>query len=293
MAEDLSHIVESFEITLVASGLVFTEGPVWHPDGYLVFSEIGGPYQIWKLVPGGARELIRDGTGRATGLTLDLEGNLIACEQVTRQVTRMDSTGEVVPIATHWRGKRLNRPNDVVSRSDGSLYFTSRGAQGLEARGKDIEHNGVYRIAPDGAVHQVVYPFVDPNGLAFSPDESTLYVANTRPTMHIDAFNVHQEGTLANQRCFLLFPGPPGEVGVPDGVKVDVEGRVFTTGPGGIWVLDSDGSLSGVIYFPEPAVNMGWGDADNRTLYVCARTSIYSIRMTSPGTSIPRAKYAP
>jgi len=289
MADDLSSIVESFDTPLVAGGFVFTEGPVWLPDGYLLFTEIGGPHQIWKVVPQHEKALFRDDTGRATGLTLDLEGHVVACEQITRQVTRMSPDGgDAKPIATHFEGKRLHRPNDVVGRSDGSLYFTSRGAGGMEGEEDEIEHNGVYRISPDGSVHRVVYPFVDPNGLAFSPNESLFYLVNTRPSMHLDAFDVEPDGSLVNQRRFFQFPGAPGTVGVPDGVKVDVEGRVYCTGPGGIWVIDPSGDLSGVIRFPEAAVNMGWGDADNCTMYVAARTSVYSIRMTTPGTTIPK-----
>ncbi len=291
MADDLSEIVESFEISLVATGFVFTEGPVWHPEGYLLFTEIGGPHQIWKVIPGETKHLERDGTGRATGLTFDLYGNLIACEQETRQVTKTNlRTGEVEPIATHCQGKQLYRPNDVVGRSDGSLYFTNRGAPGgSEKSDGEMEHNGVYRIAPDGSVNEVVYPYVDPNGLALSPDERVLYLVNTRPSMHLDAFDVLPDGSLVGGHRFFQFPGGAGDVGVPDGVKVDVEGRIYCTGPGGIWVIDSGGDMSGVIRFPEPAVNMGWGDADNRTLYVAARTSVYSIRMRTPGTLVPRA----
>ena len=283
-------IVESPDTEQVATDFEFTEGPVWHPDGYLMFTEISRAHQIWKLVPGEEPELMRDDTGRATGLTLDLTGHLIACEQETRQVTRTwPGSHDVKAIATHWQGKRLDRPNDVVGRSDGSLYFTSRGAQGVDPSGLDLEHNGVYRIAPDGEVHQVVYPFVDPNGLAFSPDEDILYLANTRPTMHLDAFDVQPDGSLANQRRFFDFPGEPGDIGVPDGVKVDQKGRVFCTGPDGIWVIDPDGTAVSILQFPEVAVNMGWGDEDNKTLYVGAKTSIYTIRLKTPGTRIPRS----
>ena len=290
MADDLSKIVESFDTPILASGFLFTEGPLWHPEGYLLFTEIGGPHQIWKVVPGQGQELVRDNTGRATGLTFDLEGYVVACEQITRQVTKMClGGGDVESIATHCGDKKLNRPNDIVGRSDGSLFFTNRGAQGLEEDEGNMEHNGVYRIPPSGTVHEVVYPYVDPNGLAFSPDEGTLYLVNTRPSMHLDAFDVHPDGSLTNQRRFFQFPGQPGEVGVPDGVKVDVEGRVYCTGPGGIWVIDSDGNMSGVIRFPEPAVNMAWGGSDNRTMYVTAQTSVYSIRMRTKGTHIPRS----
>ena len=288
MTDDISSLVESTETPLVASGFEFTEGPVWHPDGYLMLTEIGDPLEIWKVVPGQPKELVRKDSGRATGLTLDLKGYLIACEQMTRQVTRMwPGSGKVTPIATHWQGKRLNRPNDVIGRSDGSLYFTNRGATTMEP--EESDYNGAYRIAPDGEVHEVVSHFENPNGLALSPDEKTFYLANTRQSMHLDAFDVQPDGSLTNQRRFFQFH-ETGEPGFPDGCKVDVEGRVFCTGPGGIWVIDPDGQHIGVLRFPEQAINMGWGDDDNKTLYVCAMTSVYSIRMKTPGTPIPRAR---
>ena len=288
MTDDAMNLAESPHIEQVATGFKFTEGPVWHPDGYLMFTEIGDPHEIWKVAPGQEKELVRENTGRATGLTLDLGGRLIACEQLTRRVTRMEADGTVAAIATHCQGKRLNRPNDVVDTSDGSLYFTNRGAAGFEPDERDLEHNGVYRIAPDGEVYEAVYPFVDPNGLAFSPDEKTFYLVNTRPLMHLDAFDVLPDGSLTNQRRFFDFP-VTGEPGVPDGVKVDAEERVFCTGPGGIYVMAPDGEHIGVLRFPEQAVNMGWGDDDNRALYVGAMTSVYRLRMKTPGTRIPRS----
>ena len=148
MVDGLHDLVESAP-EQIATGFKFTEGPVWDPQGFGMFTEIGDPHQIWKVVPGQEKELVRDNTGRATGLTLDLQGRLIACQQITRQVTGMDSDGTVTPIATHFGDKRLNRPNDVVGTSDGSLYFTNRGAAALEPDERDLEHNGVYRIAPD------------------------------------------------------------------------------------------------------------------------------------------------
>ena len=286
MTDSLHDLVESAP-EQIATGFAFTEGPVWDPRGFVLFTEIGDPHEIWKVVPGQEKELVRENTGRATGLTFDLQGRLIACEQVTRQVTRMDAGGTVTPIATHFDDKRLNRPNDVVGTSDGSLYFTNRGAAGLEPEERDLEHNGVYRIAPDGEVHQVVCPYVDPNGLAFSPDEKTFYLVNTRPDALLDAFDVEADGSLSNQRRFFDFPDT-GEPGVPDGVKVDVEGRVYCTGPGGIYAIDPDGTSLGVIRLPEQAVNMGWGGEDNRTLFVGAMTSVYSLRMKTAGTPIPK-----
>ncbi|MBM3932784.1 MAG: SMP-30/gluconolactonase/LRE family protein [SAR202 cluster bacterium] len=289
MAVTLKDLVAG-EPKQIATGFGFTEGPVWHPDGYVLFTQIDKePHFIWKVAPGKEKELWRSGTGRATGLTLDLQGRVIACEQLNRRVSRQEKDGTVVGIATHCEGKRLNRPNDVVGISDGSLYFTNRGAGSYPPEQTDIPQNGVYRIAPNGDVQPAVYPFVDPNGLAFSPDEKTFYLINTRPSMHIDAFDVQKDGSLTNQRRFHTFK-ETGEPGFPDGMKLDQDGRIYCTGPGGIHVIEPNGNVIGVIKLPEQSINMGWGDADNKTLYVAAMTSVYSLRMHVAGLKIPRAK---
>ena len=207
---------------------------------------------------------------------------------MARAVTSMDAAGRVTAIATHCGEKRLNRPNDVVGRSDGSLYFSNRGVGSLEEGEADFEHNGVYRISPDGEVHEEVYPFEDPNGLAISPDEKTYYQINTRPSAHIDAFDIAEDGSLSNQRRFFTFP-ESDKPGFPDGMKVDSLGRVYVSGPGGLWVLTPDAEVIGVVEFPEQVINMAWGDADNKTMYVAAMTSIYSVRFNTPGLVIPRA----
>ncbi len=284
---DVNDLLESPEISMVATGCKFTEGPLWHPDGYLLFTDVGGPWRIYKVVPGQEKTIYRDDTGRATGLTFDLHGNVIACEQMARAVTSMDAAGSVTAIATHCGDKRLNRPNDVVGRSDGNLYFSNRGVGGLEEGEADFEHNGVYRVDPDGEVHEEVYPFEDPNGLAISPDEKTYYQINTRPSAHIDAFDIAENGSLSNQRRFFTFPESE-KPGFPDGMKVDSTGRVYVSGPGGLWVLTPEADVIGVIEFPEQVINMAWGDDDNRTMYVTAMTSVYSVRFNTPGLAIPR-----
>ncbi len=284
---DVNDLLESPEISMVATGCKFTEGPLWHPDGYLLFTDVGGPWRIYKVVPGHEKTIHRDDTDRATGLTFDLHGNVIACEQMARAVTSMDAAGNVTAIATRCGDKRLNRPNDVVGRSDGNLYFSNRGVGSLEDGEADFEHNGVYRIDPDGEVHEEVYPFEDPNGLAISPDEKTYYQINTRPSAHIDAFDIAENGSLSNQRRFFTFP-ESDKPGFPDGMKVDSTGRVYVSGPGGLWVLTPEADVIGVIEFPEQVINMAWGDDDNRTMYVTAMTSVYSIRFSTPGLVIPR-----
>lgn len=284
MANDLSGIVESAQAKRLAAGFVFTEGPLWHPDGYLLFVDIRRA-QILRLAPGGEPEIIRENSGDANGMTLDSQGRVVVCEMVNRRITRMEADGGYATIAETSGGKRLNRPNDVVGRSDGSLYFTNPGRDRLEPADVDMQFNSVNRITPDGAV-ELVAPFGYPNGIAFSPDERTLYVSNTRPGQYIVAYDLDADGAVAGVRHFADMPSADDGNGVPDGMKVDMEGRVYCTGPGGCWVFAPDGALIGVIELPEYPANCGWGGADNRTLYFTANTSVYSLRMTTPGTAV-------
>ena len=284
MADNLSSIVESEEAERVATGFVFTEGPLWHPDGYLLFVDIRRSL-IFRLVPGGEPEVARENSGGSNGLTFDLQGRLIMCEGDNRRLTRMESDGTITPVAERWEGKRLNRPNDVVGRSDGSIYFTNPGGR-IDPSEREIDFSGVHRIAPDGTVTAVITEFEYPNGLAFSPDESVLYVANTRESMHIAAFDVRPDGSVTNGRVFADMSSDEPH-GVPDGMKVDVEGRVYCTGPGGCWVFDASGHRLGIIRLPEIPANCAWGPPDNRTMFFTAQTSVYSMRMRTPGTKVP------
>jgi gluconolactonase len=282
---DLSSVVESGEAERIASNMVFTEGPLWHPDGYLLFVDIRRSL-IFKLVPGGEPEVFRDNSGGSNGLTFDLQGWLLMCEMDTRRLTRMESDGSVSVVLDRLDGKRINRPNDVVTRSDGSIYFTNPGLQRLEEPERELETNSVIRIAPDGAIAAVIPDFEYPNGLAFSPDESVLYVANTREPKFIMAYDVQSDGSVTNGRMFADMSSDEPD-GVPDGMKVDVEGRVYCTGPGGCWVFDANGNHLGIIRLPEIPANCAWGEGDNQTMFFTARTSVYRMRMKTPGTKIP------
>ena len=286
MADRLSEIVESSESERLATGFVFTEGPLWHPEGYLLFVDIRRSL-IFRLVPGGEPEVVRENSNGSNGLTFDLEGRLIMCEGDQRRVTRMEPDSAVTPLAERWGGKRLNRPNDVVGSSDGNLYFTDPGGR-LEPSEREIDFSGVHRIASDGTVAPVVTDIEYPNGLVFSPDESVLYVANTRDAMYIGAYDVQPDGSMANRRVFADMSSDEPD-GVPDGMKVDVKGRVYCTGPGGCWVFDPSGEHLGIIRLPEIPANCAWGGPKNRTMFFTARTSVYSMRMKTPGTAVPRA----
>jgi sugar lactone lactonase YvrE len=274
------------QVEQVTTGFQFTEGPVWHPDGYLLFSDIPAN-TIYRWTPGEAEATVyRHPSGHSNGLTLDAQGRLIACEHDRRvsrtkaAVTVGDET--VAPIATHYQDNRLNSPNDIVVHSDGSIYFTDP-PYGLpkQSEGKELDWNGVYRLALDGALTLLDDSFERPNGLAFSPDEKTLYVDDSYKD-HIRAFDVLPDGTLANGRVFVDLSDPDAG-GVPDGMKVDVQGNVFCTGPGGIWVVSPEGEVLGRIEVPEQPANLAWGDADYKTLYITARTGLYRVRTLTGG----------
>ncbi|MCY4367152.1 MAG: SMP-30/gluconolactonase/LRE family protein [Chloroflexi bacterium] len=284
MANELERIVESPEAECLASGFVFTEGPLWHPDGYWLFVDVRRePGAIFRLVPGGEPEIYREPSNGSNGLTFDLQGRLIMCEGDGRRMSRREHDGTIEALAEQWDGKRLNRPNDVVCHSDGSIYFTNPGGR-VPPEEREIDFSGVHRIAPDGTVTAVVTDTEYPNGLAFSPDESILFVTNTRERMYIAAYDMQPDGSVANGRVFADMSSDEPD-GVPDGMKVDSEGNLYSTGPGGCWVFAPDSTLLGIIRLPEIPANCAWGGPDNRTMFFTARTSVYTLRMRVPGIS--------
>jgi gluconolactonase len=276
-----SILAPDAQVEQVAAGFQFTEGPVWHPDGYLLFSDIPAD-TIYRWTPGEAKATVyRRPSGHSNGLTLDRQGRLIACEH-DRRVSRKEADGTLTAIATRYQGRRLNSPNDVVHKSDGSIYFTDPpyGLPG-QTEGKELDWNGVYRLAPGGALALLDDSFERPNGLAFSPDEQTLYVDDSYKD-HIRAFEVRPDGTLSNGRVFADLSDAAAQ-GVPDGMKVDRLGNVFCTGPGGIWVVSPEGDKLGRIEVPETPSNLAWGDDDYKTLYITARTGLYRVRTLTGG----------
>jgi gluconolactonase len=261
------------------------EGPLWwHEGGYLLFSDIGNNRRM-KWTPDGGVSVVQESTNEANGLTRDRQGRLLACEHLTRRVTRQDPDGSLTVVAYNYHGRRLNRVNDVVVKSDGSIYFTDPGMGRIES---ELDFCGVYRVAPDlGSIHLLVRDFVTPNGLAFSPDERVLYVDDTR-RRHIRAFDVGPTGLLELETDRVFATLHDDRVGVADGMKVDVEGNVYCTGPGGIWVFDPDGTHLGTIVTGSQTTNVAWGDADWRTLYFTTWSTLGRIRMRIPGIPVPR-----
>ncbi|MFC1988808.1 SMP-30/gluconolactonase/LRE family protein [Chloroflexota bacterium] len=277
----------------IAYGGVFTEGPVWHSHkGYLVWVDIIGD-TIWKWVPGEGASILLRPSSKANGTTYDRQGRLVVAGWSSRTIWRIEHDGSIVTLASHYKGKKLGTPNDIVVKSDGAIYFTD-GSGGLtrpghESRGADLQRyldfNGIYRIDPeDGTLTLLVNDFENPNGLTFSPDESALYI-NDSMRRHIRVFDVNPDGTISNGRLFTDVTGDdyPGS---PDGMKVDVEGNVYCTGPGGIHVFDTQANYLGRIRTPEQAQNFCWGDKDWKSLYITARGSVYRTRLKIPGVPV-------
>ena len=291
-ANNLPEILETTEAERLATGFIFTEGPLWHPGGWWYFVDLRRNH-LHRLKPGGKPELVRETEG-GNGTTFDLQGNLIHCEGEGRKVTRMTPDGKITVVADRYEGGRFSRPNDVVCRSDGSLYFTDPDKRVAYAQreipgpaGVDNLWDGarVYRVAPGGQL-AVTAHCEYPNGLAFSPDERTLYVANTRSSKYIHALDLDAAGNMTGRRIFADM-NEGAEPGIPDGMKVDSKGRVYCTGPGGIWVFEPSGKRVGIIRFPEQAVNFAFGGPDLRTLLCCAYTSVYALRVKTPGNPHP------
>ena len=283
MGDALSTILETKKAERLATGFVFTEGPLWHPDGFYYFVDIRRSV-LHRVRPGKEPELVRANTGEGNGTTFDLQGRLVLCEGGNRRVTRMSADGRIETVMDRFEGKRLNRPNDVVCKSDGSIYFTDPGLR-VPLAERELPYAGVYRVAPDGAT-ALVADCEYPNGLAFSPDERVLYVANTRWTQYIHALELDANGNLVRRGIFADMSSDETD-GVPDGMKVDVEGRIYCTGPGGTWVFAPDGTRLGIIRTPEIPANLAFGGPDLRTLFFTARTSIYTLRVKVPGQPHP------
>lgn len=266
----------------IATGFYFTEGPVWDAGrGCLHFSNIPASV-IHEWRPGEGTSVFRTPSGKSNGLTRNHAGQLLVCEHAGRRVSRIENDGSAATVASHYKGRRLNSPNDIVVKSDGTIYFTDP-PYGLNptfgvAEAPELDFAGVYRVAPDGSDIAVVASDCTPNGLAFSPDEKRLYVADTERNLVL-VYDVDAAGGLSAGRLFARISGSPA----PDGIKVDRSGHVFVAGGGGVWVIDPGGRRLGIIPVPELPANLAWGDADWSALYITARTSVYRIRTETAG----------
>jgi gluconolactonase len=287
----LSELVESAEIARLAGGFQFTEGPLWHPSGVLLFQDIKAE-RTYRLLPDNTVQLVREHTEAANGQTFGPGGCVIFCEQNGRRISRMDWDGSnVQAFVENWAGARLNSPNDIVCRSDGLVYFTDP-AYGVEAGRRALHFQGVFavdaRALGAASIKLVADDFEKPNGLAFSPDERTLYVCDTG-RYHVRAFDVEPSGALriGSSRVFARLD--PGQPGGPDGIKVDRAGRVYVAVALGVWVFQSDGRLLGILALPARPSNLAWCDADTQGLAITAVDSVYHVRLRVQGQKPPFA----
>jgi len=269
----------------LATGFQFTEGPVWNvSEGSLLFSDIPAN-RIYKWSPDEGVTVFRDPSGNSNGLTYDKKSRLIACEHGNRRVSRIEKDGSYTVLADKFRGKRLNSPNDVIVKSDGTIYFTDP-PYGIKPEEQELPFQGVFRLKPENKeLTLLVDDFNKPNGLAFSPDEKVLYIADSSELRHIRAFDVNRDGTLSNGRLFAEIRSDlPG---APDGMKVDVEGHLYVSAAGGVWIFSDKGEHLGVIKTPEIPANCAFGDRQWKSLFITARTSLYRIRLNVFGVKVP------
>lgn len=256
----------------IAGGFQFLEGPVWIPARHeLLFSDIpASRIYRWK---DGKVDVWREPSHQANGNTLDPQGRLITCEHETRRVTRTEADGTVVPVATHFEGKRLNSPNDVVCKSDGAIYFTDP-PYAVKPEERELDFQGVFRVTGN-QLEVVARDFIKPNGLAFSPDETILYIADTE-LGHVRVFDVLADGSLAGSRVLC-------NVERPDGMRVDAAGNLYVAAMKAVEIFDPSGRKLGEIALPERPANVAFGDADRQTLYICASTGLYRARVPTAG----------
>jgi gluconolactonase len=296
-SDGIDEVVPSGAIAeRVAGGFEFTEGPVWSPDGALLFSS-PNTNVIYRWDPVGEVTVFRPKSGYtgvdigrftqpgSNGLTFDPSGLLTMCQHGNRRVIRVEPHGNVTVLADRHEGKRLNSPNDLVCRSDGTVYFTDPPfglPDAFDDPDKELGFSGVFRVS-DGEVTLVTDELEGPNGIAFSPDERYLYVGNWDPERKVVMrYEVASDGSTSDGSVFFDMTDAPGEDAI-DGVKVDADGRLYVCGPGGLWILSAAGEHLGTLKLPEDPHNLAWGDEDARGLYVTALTSIYRIRLQTPG----------
>ncbi|MCA9420283.1 MAG: SMP-30/gluconolactonase/LRE family protein [Nitrospira sp.] len=299
-------VTSDTKLEKLASGFSFTEGPVWvskseKSEGYLLFSD-PNDNTIYRMTADGTVSVFRVKSGYSglnigeyhqpgsNGLAVDRQGRLTINQHGNRRIIRVEPHGNITILADRYEAKRFNSPNDLVYKSDGSLYFTDPPfglPKVFDDPHKELPYSGVFRWHR-GTVQLLSTDLTGPNGLAFSPDEQYLYVDNWDPKKKvIMRYGVRDDGTLANGQVFFDMTNAPGEDAL-DGLKVDQEGNVYVTGPGGLWIISPEGTHLGTITGPEDPHNMAWGDDDHKTLYITAQTGIYRIRLNIPGTGVQR-----
>jgi len=277
-AEFFRAVPRGARLRRLADGFRFTEGPVWM-GGFLLFSDIPAD-RIYRWSEADGIGVFREPSRNANGNCRDSQGRLLTCEHGTRRVTRSEPDGTVVTLAEFYDGGRLNSPNDLVSRPDGSVWFTDP-VYGLGKRPPEQAATRVYRIAPDGRLAVAAEGFDQPNGLCFSPDGRTLYVADSGAPRHIKAFGIDPASqALLPPRVFATI-----DTGVPDGIRCDRQGRLWSSAGDGVHIFMPDGRLIGRILVPETTANLCFGGEGHRTLFMTARTGLYAMDVLAEGAA--------
>ena len=282
--ENSTLVQENSEVERLATGYQFLEGPVWDSTGgFLLFSDIPAN-RINKWAPDGSVTVFREPSWNSNGLTFDKRGNLLICEHGTRRLSMLEKSGAYKVLADRYRGKRLNSPNDVVVKSDGKIYFTDP-PYGIKQDEQELNFQGVYSLDVEEEKLTLLSDSFDrPNGLAFSPDEKVIYIADSSNRRHVRAFEVDSDGNLGHGSVFAeIHSELPGN---PDGMKVDVEGNLYVAAAGGVWVFSAQGEHLGVISTPETPANLAWGGKDWRNLFITAGTSLYRAKMKAQGLRV-------
>jgi gluconolactonase len=286
-----SVLAPDTKIERIATGFKFLEGPMWH-QGRLWFSDLVGN-KVYAVTPDGKVEMLLDHSGGldsippgtylgSNAMAPGKDHTVLLIEQGARRIVRLDGSMKKTVLLDKFEGKRLNSPNDLVYAKDGSLWFTDP-PYGLVKQNndpaKELSFNGVYRYA-DGKLTAVIKDVSMPNGIGFSPDGKTLYVSNSGPKMSVEKFTVGSNGEVSGRTTLISYPGSAPDV--PDGLKVDSAGNIWTSGPGGIRIISPAGKVLGQIKLPEVAANLAWGE-DGKTVYITASTSVYRLRAKIPG----------
>ena len=279
-----SIVDQTVSLNVVASNFDFIEGPIWnHIDNHLIFSDMPGN-KMRKWTSENGIEIFREPSNMANGNAYDNQGRLVTCEHATSQVTRTEKDGTISILASKYDNKELNSPNDIIVSSNNTIYFTDPSFGRMEYYGvprePELDYRGVYRIDPDGTLTLLADDFDQPNGLCLSMDESKLFVNDTMRN-HIRVFDITSNGSLINGNVWATLNGT--EDGVADGMKIDNNQNLYSCGPGGIHVFNSDSTLLGIIKTPEHVANFIWGEKDLKTLFITASTSLYSIPVKTPG----------
>ncbi|HTP13814.1 MAG TPA: SMP-30/gluconolactonase/LRE family protein [Bacteroidota bacterium] len=280
-----SPVPPGAQLEKLATGFLQPEGPLWKDSAGLLFSDIkGNTIYLWSPVDGSTKPFLSP-SDSSNGLTFDRQGCLILTQMAKRRVSRQETNGLITPLVSTYTGKRFNSPNDVVVRSDNSIFFTDPDFNIPVGQQSELHYQGIYRISPEGTLKLLDSTFDKPNGICFSPDETKLYVNDSHKCI-IYVWDVVNDSTIANRKVLYSIPAS----GYADGMKTDAEGNVYCTGPTGVWIVSPSGTLLDRIQMSETPSNCNWGDADRKTLYITAGSSIYRIRLLMTGVSSPHIR---